>query len=71
MIQTKIKLATYASRCMKMKYSCISEEMENKIRNLFDESLNIDWDGTNCSVGYFRTENDMVYKFIEEEVNEL
>ena len=55
--EKKIKLATYASRCI-----------ENEI--LMYEPLNIDWDGNELLLSdILGTENDTVYNLIEDEVD--
>ena len=66
----KIKLATYASRCIENEILMYLRR-NGKIRSeiSFDEPLNIDWDGNELLLSdILGTENDMVYKFIEEEV---
>ncbi|HBX22696.1 MAG TPA: RNA polymerase sporulation sigma factor SigE [Desulfotomaculum sp.] len=67
----KIKLATYASRCIENEILMYLRR-NNKIRTevSFDEPLNIDWDGNELLLSdVLGTENDVIYKYIEEEVD--
>ncbi|MHB8171860.1 MAG: RNA polymerase sporulation sigma factor SigE [Thermincolia bacterium] len=67
----KIKLATYASRCIENEILMYLRR-NNKTRSevSFDEPLNIDWDGNELLLSdVLGTENDIIYKFIEEEVD--
>lgn len=67
----KIKLATYASRCIENEI-LMHLRRNNKIRAevSFDEPLNIDWDGNELLLSdVLGTENDIIYKAIEEEVD--
>jgi len=67
----KIKLATYASRCIEneiLMYLRRNGRMKSEIS--FDEPLNIDWDGNELLLSdILGTENDLVYKYIEDEVD--
>ncbi|MDA8441085.1 MAG: sigma-70 family RNA polymerase sigma factor, partial [Peptococcaceae bacterium] len=66
----KIKLATYASRCIENEILMYLRR-NNKIRSevSFDEPLNIDWDGNELLLSdVLGTDNDIIYKSIEEEV---
>lgn len=69
--EKKIKLATYASRCIENEIlMCLRRN--NKIRTevSFDEPLNIDWDGNELLLSdVLGTENDIVCKGLEEEVD--
>ena len=69
--EKKIKLATYASRCIENEIlMCLRRN--NKIRTevSFDEPLNIDWDGNELLLSdVLGTENDVVCKEIEDEVD--
>lgn len=66
----KIKLATYASRCIEneilmylRRYSKIRSEVS------FDEPLNIDWDGNELLLSdILGTDNDIIYKSLEGEM---
>lgn len=67
----KIKLATYASRCIENEILMYLRR-NNKIRTevSFDEPLNIDWDGNELLLSdVLGTENDIISKPIEEEVD--
>ncbi|PKM80669.1 MAG: RNA polymerase sporulation sigma factor SigE [Firmicutes bacterium HGW-Firmicutes-14] len=67
----KIKLATYASRCIENEILMYLRR-NNKVRSevSFDEPLNIDWDGNELLLSdVLGTENDIIYKFLEEEVD--
>ncbi|HHT51368.1 MAG TPA: RNA polymerase sporulation sigma factor SigE [Eubacteriaceae bacterium] len=66
-----IKLATYASRCIENEILMFLRR-NNKIRLeiSFDEPLNIDWDGNELLLSdILGTDNDIIHKFIEEEVD--
>jgi RNA polymerase sporulation-specific sigma factor len=67
----KIKLATYASRCIEneiLMYLRRNGKVKSEIS--FDEPLNIDWDGNELLLSdILGTENDLVYKYIEDEVD--
>lgn len=67
----KIKLATYASRCIEneiLMYLRRSNKTRSEVS--FDEPLNIDWDGNELLLSdVLGTENDVIYKSIEEEVD--
>ena len=69
--EKKIKLATYASRCIEneiLMYLRRNNRIKNEVS--FDEPLNIDWDGNELLLSdILGTENDEVYHHIEEEVN--
>lgn len=67
----KIKLATYASRCIENEILMYLRR-NNKIRSevSFDEPLNIDWDGNELLLSdVLGTENDVIYKAMEEEID--
>ncbi|HEY8464768.1 MAG TPA: RNA polymerase sporulation sigma factor SigE [Bacillota bacterium] len=67
----KIKLATYASRCIENEILMYLRR-NNKTRSevSFDEPLNIDWDGNELLLSdVLGTDNDSIYKYIEEEVD--
>lgn len=67
----KIKLATYASRCIEneiLMYLRRNSKTRSEIS--FDEPLNIDWDGNELLLSdVLGTESDSAYKQIEEEVD--
>lgn len=67
----KIKLATYASRCIENEILMYLRR-NNKIRSevSFDEPLNVDWDGNELLLSdVLGTDNDSIYKCIEGEVD--
>ncbi len=68
--EKKIKLATYASRCIEneiLMYLRRNSKTRSEIS--FDEPLNIDWDGNELLLSdILGTEEDIIYKSIEEEV---
>ncbi|MFW5648470.1 MAG: RNA polymerase sporulation sigma factor SigE [Candidatus Alkaliphilus sp. MAG34] len=69
--EKKIKLATYASRCIENEILMYLRR-NNKVRMevSFDEPLNIDWDGNELLLSdILGTENDIIYKYLEEEVD--
>ena len=70
-IEKKIKLATYASRCIENEILMfLRRSNKTKGEVSLDEPLNIDWDGNELLLSdILGTENDEVYGHIEEEVN--
>lgn len=67
----KIKLATYASRCIENEILMFLRR-NNKIRTevSFDEPLNVDWDGNELLLSdVLGTENDTIGKNIEDQVD--
>lgn len=67
----KIKLATYASRCIENEILMhLRRTNKTKSEVSFDEPLNIDWDGNELLLSdVLGTEGDLIYKSIEEEVD--
>ncbi len=67
----KIKLATYASRCIENEILMhLRRSNRTRVEVSFDEPLNIDWDGNELLLSdVLGTENDIIYKCIEEEVD--
>jgi len=67
----KIKLATYASKCIEneiLMYLRRNNKLKTEVS--FDEPLNIDWDGNELLLSdVLGTENDVIYKHIEGEVD--
>ncbi|NFN87678.1 RNA polymerase sporulation sigma factor SigE [Clostridium sporogenes] len=67
----KIKLATYASRCIEneiLMYLRRNSKVKSEIS--FYEPLNIDWDGNELLLSdILGTDNDEVYNLIEDEVD--
>jgi len=66
----KIKLATYASRCIENEILMfLRRTSRQKLEVSLDEPLNTDWDGNELLLSdILGTEGDMVYKSIEETV---
>ncbi|MEW5865364.1 MAG: RNA polymerase sporulation sigma factor SigE [Bacillota bacterium] len=67
----KIKLATYASRCIENEILMyLRRTSRARAEVSFDEPLNVDWDGNELLLSdVMGTENDVVYKSIEEQVD--
>ncbi|MBM6860775.1 RNA polymerase sporulation sigma factor SigE [Clostridium saudiense] len=67
----KIKLATYASRCIENEILMyLRRNSKVKAEVSFYEPLNIDWDGNELLLSdILGTENDTVYNLIEDEVD--
>ena len=67
----KIKLATYASRCIEneiLMYLRRTTRIKSEVS--LDEPLNVDWDGNELLLSdILGTENDVVSQHIEEETN--
>ncbi len=65
-----IKLATYASRCIENEILMyLRRNIKNRVEISLDEPLNVDWDGNELLLSdVLGTENDMIYKQIEGEV---
>lgn len=67
----KIKLATYASRCIEneiLMYLRKNSNMRSEVS--IDEPLNVDWDGNELLLSdILGTENDIICRGIEEEVD--
>ncbi len=66
----KIKLATYASRCIEneiLMYLRRNSRVKSEIS--LDEPLNIDWDGNELLLSdILGTDSDVIYKSIEEDI---
>ena len=67
----KIKLATYASRCIENEILMyLRRNNKTKMEVSIDEPLNVDWDGNELLLSdILGTENDTVYNLIEDEVD--
>ena len=69
-LSKKIKLATYASRCIEneiLMYLRRSVKLKSEVS--FDEPLNVDWDGNELLLSdILGTDSDLVYQAIEDEV---
>lgn len=70
-VSKNIKLATYASRCIENEILMYLRRNNKKRSEVsFDEPLNIDWDGNELKLSdVLGTEGDLIYKYIEEEVD--
>lgn len=70
-VDKKIKLATYASKCIEneiLMYLRKTSKIRNEIS--FDEPLNTDWDGNELLLSdILGTDGDIIFKYIEEEVD--
>ncbi|MGI6317177.1 MAG: RNA polymerase sporulation sigma factor SigE [Firmicutes bacterium] len=67
----KIKLATYASKCIENEILMhLRRNNKLKVEISFDEPLNVDWDGNELLLSdVLGTENDLVIRDLEEEVD--
>lgn len=68
-ITKKIKLATYASRCIENEILMfLRRNGKTRMEVSFDEPLNVDWDGNELLLSdILGTEGDLVYRALEEE----
>ncbi|GAV25737.1 sporulation sigma factor SigE [Carboxydothermus islandicus] len=66
----KIKLATYASRCIENEILMyLRRSSKIRLEVSFDEPLNVDWDGNELLLSdVLGTEGDIIYKVMEDEV---
>ncbi len=69
--EKKIKLATYASRCIENEILMyLRRNSKVKAEISFYEPLNTDWDGNELLLSdILGTENDTVYNYIEDEID--
>ncbi len=69
-VQKRIKLATYASRCIENEILMfLRRNVRMKFEVSFDEPLNVDWDGNELLLSdILGTDPDTVYTEIENEV---
>lgn len=67
----KIKLATYASRCIENEILMYLRKNSNRKTEIsIDEPLNVDWDGNELLLSdILGTEGDIIYQSIESEVD--
>lgn len=67
----KIKLATYASRCIENEILMyLRRTNKTKMEVSIDEPLNVDWDGNELLLSdILGTEEDVIYKDLEDEVD--
>ena len=70
-VDKKIKLATYASKCIENEILMfLRRNSRTRSEVSFDEPLNVDWDGNELLLSdVLGTENDLVYRPLEEEVD--
>jgi len=70
-IEKKIKLATYASRCIENEILMyLRRTAKTKSEVSIDEPLNVDWEGNELLLSdILGTENDVICKELEEEVD--
>ncbi|MFW6281605.1 MAG: RNA polymerase sporulation sigma factor SigE [bacterium] len=70
-VEKKIKLATYASRCIENEILMYLRKNNKKRSEIsFDDPLNIDWDGNELKLSdIMGTEADIIYKNIESEID--
>lgn len=70
-LDKKIKLATYASKCIENEILMyLRRTGKTKSEVSFDEPLNVDWDGNELLLSdILGTEEDVIFDHIEEEVN--
>ncbi|HIT89570.1 MAG TPA: RNA polymerase sporulation sigma factor SigE [Candidatus Merdenecus merdavium] len=69
--EKKIKLATYASRCIENEILMyLRRNNKTKMEVSIDEPLNVDWDGNELLLSdILGTDEDIIYKDIENEVD--
>ena len=69
--EKKIKLATYASRCIENEILMyLRRNNKTKLEVSIDEPLNVDWDGNELLLSdILGTEEDLIYRNIEQEVD--
>ena len=69
--ERKIKLATYASRCIENEILMyLRRNSKTKAEVSIDEPLNVDWEGNELLLSdILGTDGDMIYKNLEDEVN--
>lgn len=72
-VEKKIKLATYASKCIENEILMyLRRNSRTRSEVSFDEPLNVDWDGNELLLSdVMGTEQDLISKPIEEEVDRL
>lgn len=72
-VEKKIKLATYASKCIEneiLMYLRRNSKVRSEVS--FDEPLNVDWDGNELLLSdVMGTETDLISKPLEEEVDRV
>ena len=70
-LDKKIKLATYASRCIENEILMyLRRSAKTKMEVSIDEPLNVDWDGNELLLSdILGTEEDLIYRDLEDEVD--
>ncbi len=70
-LDKKIKLATYASRCIENEILMyLRRSSKTKMEVSIDEPLNVDWDGNELLLSdILGTEEDIIYRDLEDEVD--
>ena len=70
-LDKKIKLATYASRCIENEILMyLRRSAKTKMEGSIDEPLNVDWDGNELLLSdILGTEEDLIYRDMESEVD--
>ena len=70
-LDKKIKLATYASRCIENEILMyLRRSAKTKMEVSIDEPLNVDWDGNELLLSdILGTEEDIIYRDLEDEVD--
>lgn len=70
-LDKKIKLATYASRCIENEILMyLRRSAKTKLEVSIDEPLNVDWDGNELLLSdILGTEEDLIYRDMESEVD--
>ena len=69
-LERKIKLATYASRCIENEILMyLRRTSKTRMEVSIDEPLNVDWDGNELLLSdILGTDEDVIYKDIEDEI---
>lgn len=72
-VEKKIKLATYASKCIENEILMyLRRNSRTRSEVSFDEPLNVDWDGNELLLSdVMGTDTDLIYKPLEEEVDRV
>lgn len=70
-LDKKIKLATYASKCIENEILMYLRKNANQKSEVsIDEPLNVDWDGNELLLSdVLGTDNDVIYRSVEEKVD--
>lgn len=70
-LDKKIKLATYASKCIENEILMYLRKNSNQKSEVsIDEPLNVDWDGNELLLSdILGTDNDVIYRCVEEKVD--